>query len=485
MSQNKLYFLSILLSFISITLYAQTGKPQYVIRTEQNGEFFGQITIELFPLITPLHSTYFDSLVNIQFYDTAAFHRVVPGFVIQGGDPNSRHGDPETWGEGDSTQSTIPAEFSGVSHLRGIVGAARDVDINSASSQFYINVADNAFLDWDYTAYGRVIEGMDIADSIANVPRDLSTERPNDKIEMFVTKGEFTNEVPAIPILTLPEEGSGGLLVNETLSWNPVSDAVMYNIQISEDENFDSLFIEQEVGRNFYRIRDIRLGNVHYFWKVKANNGGNVSIYSEVRSFYSSIEAPVLLSPEYGADSVSITPEFSWIPVDGATAYRLQISRSANFQNIVYDVDTIITTTHISSPLEEGKGYYWRVYSLTNEYQGPKSEFRRFVTESLVSVSNDEDIPTSYALGQNYPNPFNPSTTIKYEIPDQVRNDNVLVKLKIYDVLGREVATLVNKQQQAGSYEVQFDASSLTSGVYFYSLNVSYFIATKKLVLLK
>jgi len=76
-------------------------------------------------------------------------------------------------------------------------------------------------------------------------------------------------------------------------------------------------------------------------------------------------------------------------------------------------------------------------------------------------------------LEQNYPNPFNPSTTIKYSIPnvETLRATSQQVTLKIYDILGREVITLVNKQQKAGSYEVQFDASGLTSGIYFYKLN--------------
>ena len=176
---------------IQILLWAnivicQTGKPQYIIRTEQNGVDFGSFTIELFPLIAPLHSAYFDSLVAISFFDSTAFHRVVPDFVIQGGDPNSKYLPRETWGEGDPSQATILAEFSGVSHLRGIIGAARDTDINSASSQFYVNVADNESLDGAYTAFGRVISGMEVVDLIVNVPRDAN-DNPLDKIEMFVT----------------------------------------------------------------------------------------------------------------------------------------------------------------------------------------------------------------------------------------------------------------------------------------------------------
>ena len=107
--------------------------------------------------------------------------------------------------------------------------------------------------------------------------------------------------------------------------------------------------------------------------------------------------------------------------------------------------------------------------------------------ETKVSVKEKKvvELPNNFRLEQNYPNPFNPSTIIKYKIPDQVRNDNVLVELKVFDVLGREVATLVNKEQQAGSYEVQFDASSLTSGIYFYKLQSGGFVESRKMVLLK
>ena len=90
-----------------------------------------------------------------------------------------------------------------------------------------------------------------------------------------------------------------------------------------------------------------------------------------------------------------------------------------------------------------------------------------------------------YNLSQNYPNPFNPSTTIKYEIPDQTRNDNVFVQLKVYDVLGREVAILVNKEQSAGNYEVQFNASSLTSGIYLYKLQSGSFVESRKMILIR
>jgi len=227
--KNKLSFLVLSVIFLNSILIAQLSKPEYTIHAERADTSLGEFTIELFPLIAPLHTAYFDSLVSINFYDSLAFHRVVPEFVVQGGDPNSKNGPRETWGEGDSSQATILAEFSGVSHLRGIIGAARDEDINSANSQFYINVADNPFLDWNYTAFGQVITGMDVVDFIVNVPRDAN-DNPLEKIIMFVTKGGESNLIPDVPTLVSPQNNSVGILKNDTLWWEKVNDAVMYHL---------------------------------------------------------------------------------------------------------------------------------------------------------------------------------------------------------------------------------------------------------------
>ena len=108
-------------------------KPRYIIETHRAGVYLGTFEIELFPLIAPLATNNFDSLVNVQFYDSTAFHRGVPGFVIQGGDPNSINGPKSTWGQGNPNQPTVNAEFSVVQHLRGRLDSARDTDTNSAN----------------------------------------------------------------------------------------------------------------------------------------------------------------------------------------------------------------------------------------------------------------------------------------------------------------------------------------------------------------
>ena len=94
--------------------------------------------------------------------------------------------------------------------------------------------------------------------------------------------------------------------------------------------------------------------------------------------------------------------------------------------------------------------------------------------------------PTIFSLEQNYPNPFNPFTTIKFSIPQNVGNENFRsVQLKIYDMLGNEIATLVDEQKSPGTYEIKFNGSDYTSGIYFYKLKAGIFSETKKLVLMK
>jgi cyclophilin family peptidyl-prolyl cis-trans isomerase len=138
----------------------------------------GEIHIRFFPDVAPNHVKNFLTLAQSGFYDGTKFHRVIPGFMIQGGDPNTKGGDPSTWGTGGSDKN-VNAEFSSIPHKRGIVSMARSQSPNSASSQFFIVVADSTFLDNDYTVFGQVTKGMEVADAIVGAPKAAgSRERP-------------------------------------------------------------------------------------------------------------------------------------------------------------------------------------------------------------------------------------------------------------------------------------------------------------------
>ena len=145
---------------------------------------FGKIEVQFFKDKAPGHVKNFKDLAKKGFYDGTIFHRVIPGFMIQGGDPNTKSDDRSNHGMGGPGYS-IKAEFNDTPHKRGILSMARSQDPNSAGSQFYIVVKDSAFLDGKYTAFGKVLSGMTVADQIVNAPRDRK-DNPNERIEMKV-----------------------------------------------------------------------------------------------------------------------------------------------------------------------------------------------------------------------------------------------------------------------------------------------------------
>ena len=132
---------------------------------------FGNIKFSLLPDIAPETVRNFSQLAKSKFYNETLFHRVIPGFMIQGGDPNTKNSDKSTWGQGGPGYN-LKAEFNTRSHLRGIVSMARATDPDSAGSQFFIVTSNSTFLDRQYTVFGEVVEGMEVADKIVNLPRD-------------------------------------------------------------------------------------------------------------------------------------------------------------------------------------------------------------------------------------------------------------------------------------------------------------------------
>ncbi len=144
----------------------EAGQEIGVIETTK-----GTIEVKFFEDKAPNHVANFQELAQKGFYDGTKFHRVIPGFMIQGGDPNSKGDDRSIHGTGGPGYS-IDAEFNDVKHRRGILSMARAQDPNSAGSQFFIMVKDSFFLDNQYSAFGEVISGMDVADEIVNSKRD-------------------------------------------------------------------------------------------------------------------------------------------------------------------------------------------------------------------------------------------------------------------------------------------------------------------------
>ena len=186
----KFFSVTLTLTFVSLLLFLPAcsmaerevkalSDVRAVIETT-----YGEIEIKFYPEKAPNHVKNFVKLAKDGFYDGTIFHRVIPGFMIQGGDPNTKGTNVASYGTGGPGHS-VDAEFSDIRHSRGIVSMARSSDPNSAGSQFFIVVKASNFLNRQYTVFGEVVRGMEVADKIVNLPRN-SSDLPNERVEMKV-----------------------------------------------------------------------------------------------------------------------------------------------------------------------------------------------------------------------------------------------------------------------------------------------------------
>ena len=219
---NKILFILICsIGIISLTpmVFAQYEDTIVVLETES-----GTITIEFFPDDAPKHVNNFITLAESGFYEDTFFHRVIPDFMIQGGDPKTKtgaYGSPDEWGTGDPGYS-LNAEFNNIKHDRGIVSMARAPDPNSAGSQFFIVHADSHFLDGEYTVFGRIVtqESYDTLDFIASLPTIPTKTIPVDYINGLITKVEVKDRADIENLLDLdpPERTSAPITALESVS---------------------------------------------------------------------------------------------------------------------------------------------------------------------------------------------------------------------------------------------------------------------------
>jgi hypothetical protein len=191
--------------------------------------------------------------------------------------------------------------------------------------------------------------------------------------------------------------------------------------------------------------------------------------------------SPTLVSPKNSSTNVGTIPSMRWNASTGASSYRLQVSTSTSFNNIVYEDSTITTTNKEISPLMTNTAYHWRVLAKNSNGSSMWSPVWSFTTGTTTSVEQiNSEIPGEFYLGNNYPNPFNRSTSIVYSIPYKGK-----VTLMLFDSQGREISVLVDQEQIAGKYEVKVDGSKLPGGIYFYRIHVGEYSTTRRMVLIK
>jgi hypothetical protein len=212
---------------------------------------------------------------------------------------------------------------------------------------------------------------------------------------------------------------------------------------------------------------------------------------------------PNLAKPDSGVSDVVRPIIFAWDSATAADSYRIQVATDQSFGTVLVDSQIVGTSVTIDSLGQSAPYYWWRVEGRNNMGWGEFSQARPF-SLSTTSVAPGSEIPLRFALQQNYPNPFNPTTRIRYTIAGSgglglgSRNTGAgeagagvsglgasTTKIVVYDLLGREVAVLVNEKKAPGTYEVSFDARGLASGLYIYRLTAGSFIQSMKMLVMK
>lgn len=230
-----------------------------------------------------------------------------------------------------------------------------------------------------------------------------------------------------------------------------------------------------------FSVTGLTDGSAYYF-RVAAVNSLGMSPYSNEISTVTLLPPPGNLSGSFIAEYyLNLTWTDSSSSESGFIIERMDGNPAANS---FYSLDTV--GANISSYIDSSFGsesiYSYRVKAFNTLIE---SEYSNTIQIELVSMEETGEIPSDYSLYQNYPNPFNPTTIIKYSIPSLVKGRSSFVHLRVYDALGKEVATLVSEEKSPGNYQIEFNGSGLSSGIYLYRITTGKFIEVKKMILVK
>ncbi len=365
------------------------------------------------------------------------------------------------------------------------------------------------------------VRGSSVGPGDADVPRNMvmlsgtTLAVPPARIDTFDVQYSFAvsaldknnNESPLTPVvhvaaplpvpqLTSPADGSQTFGRTDSLVWTPVPGATLYRIQVDTSGMFQAgeMIVNREIEDHACAPPDVK-GAQTYYWRVIAGSQVAESPLSAVRSFSPAWPLRSTLLTPNAATNVSRTPFFRWTRA-GGTSFRVRVIDNGTRLTVL---DTTVTDSSFTSTtvLAASKIFGWTVLPHNAYGDGELSEEARFRTGTeIVAVGESGTVPDRFLLEQNYPNPFNPTTVVSYQLP-VVSN----VRLAIYDLLGREVAALVNEKKGPGIYEVMFDARGLPSGVFFCRLSAmpvaggeaggpsqghgAGFVQTRKMVLLR
>jgi hypothetical protein len=267
-----------------------------------------------------------------------------------------------------------------------------------------------------------------------------------------------------------------------TVRWQASPLASVYHVQVSLDSTFaGTLVVNDTTVTDTMRIVRGYPGLTPVYWRVRSRNAAGASAFSAPFRFTGGFPAVVVgVYPANSALDVPIQAALRWSPAPAATSYRVQVSLVSTFSPALLDTAAIVDTTFAPAVLQNYKIYFWRVKAANAIGSGDWSLTYRFRTVQATGVEEEEAFPSEYTLAQNYPNPFNPVTNIRFTVP---RSSHI--RLAVFDLLGREVASLVDSELPAGSYTVQWDGSAAASGMYLCRMQAGDFVRINRMLLLR
>jgi len=307
----------------------------------------------------------------------------------------------------------------------------------------------------------------------------------NDTMSKYFT----IKQLPQTPVLSSPLNNVAGLDPgNIYFKWNRSISAQKYYFLLASDSLFNTIIHKDSLLTDTTKLIQTLQPLKKYYWKVKALNEVGESSFSPIWNF-STLGVPtqvLLAEPPNNATNLVQPITFKWFKAKDQTlgenpegiSYMLEITNdtvSMNWKIVRNVLDSLKTENNLPSntPL------YWRVTAKNQIGWGQKSNWWKFsVSTGIKQLTSN--IPDCYKLENNFPNPFNPSTSIRFQLPEKTFS-----KLLIYDVTGKLLKVLLNETLEPGYYEIKFDASELSSGVYFYVLESTKFRESKKMLLIK
>jgi uncharacterized delta-60 repeat protein len=292
-------------------------------------------------------------------------------------------------------------------------------------------------------------------------------------------------QTPNAPLLSFPINGAYNIPINTALKWYKADLATLYHLQLAIDSNFSNIIVNDSTLTD--SIKTVTNLNIQttYYWRVKTRNEEYFSSWSSIWHFTTIPNvpsAPTLISPPNGAIDQSLTPTLDWDSISIAAGYQVQVGSDSTFTNCILDSNGILNSFIIvpNGILINNSTYFWRVKAYNAGGNSQWSVIWHFTTASIGIEKVGEQIPKEFKLNNNFPNPFNPKTKIRFELPK-----NIDVKINVYNILGKEITTLIDGKYVSGIYEVDFDASNLSSGIYICRMIAGDYVSTKKMILLK